>query len=47
MGLGGKPVGECYFVPPDKEGDAWLMGHYYSGGNIKILKFMERRLSFP
>ena len=39
MGLGGSPVGECYLSPPDKNGEAWLIGHYYNGGNIKLLNF--------
>ena len=41
MGLGGKPVGECYFSPPDKDGTAWLIGQYYSGSNVKLLMFRE------
>lgn len=46
MGLGGKPIGECYLSPPGAPekgapNEAWLIGHYYSGGNVKLLKFKE------
>ena len=39
MSLGSKPVGETYLIPPDKTGTAWLMGHYYAGGDIKLIRF--------
>ena len=39
MGLGSKVVGECYLSPPDQNGEAWLIGHYYNGGEIKLINF--------
>lgn len=41
MSLGSQPVGELYLSPPDKNGEAFLIGHYYSGGNTRLLKFKE------
>ena len=39
MGLGNEPVGECYYIPPDISGVSWLVGHYYSGGEVKLIQF--------
>ena len=39
MSLGSNPVGEIYLTPPDKGGEAWLVGHYYDGGDVKLLRF--------
>ena len=39
--LGNKPVGECYLIPPDDNGIAWLVAHYYDGSNVKLIRFRK------
>lgn len=46
MSLGSQPVGELYLTPigAPKKGEpkeAFLIAHYYSGGDVKLLKFKE------
>lgn len=46
MGLGKQPIGECYITPPEyspisKSKESFLIGHYYTGENIKLIKFRE------
>lgn len=43
--LGSFPVGELYYSPPNKEGDSWLMGQYYAGGSVKLIKFQKPKES--
>lgn len=37
--LGGKPSGECFLTPPNKNNELYLTAHFYSGDNIKLIKF--------
>lgn len=38
---GEKPAGECYLIPPDDNGVAWLVAHYYDGTNVKLIRFRK------
>ena len=39
--MGSQPVGEVYLTPPDDAGVSWLMGQYYTGSQVKLLKFQK------
>lgn len=41
MTQGEKPTGECYLIPPDDNGVAWLVAHYYDGSNVKLIRFKK------
>jgi hypothetical protein len=41
MDVGSRPQGELYLTPFNKESEAWLCAHYYSGGTVKLLKFKK------
>ena len=38
---GEKPTGECYLIPPDDNGVAWLVAHYYDGTNVKLIRIRK------
>lgn len=41
MNIGNKPIGEVFLTPPNQEKEAFLVAHYYGGGETKLLRFRE------
>jgi hypothetical protein len=45
MNMGSKPIGELYLTPiPGEEAesdDFYLMAHFYSGGDVRLIKFKK------
>ena len=41
MTQGEKHTGECYVIPTDDNGVAWLVAHYYDGSNVKLIRFRK------
>ena len=46
LDIGSEPVGEIYQTPPDGRDVPWLIGHFYNGTEVKLIKF-EKPLSMP
>ena len=39
--MGKDPVGEAFITPPDGRGVCWLMGQFYDGTQVKLIRFKQ------
>lgn len=41
LDMGSAPVGEIYQTPSDGRDVSWLIGHFYNGTEVKLLRFKK------
>lgn len=41
LDMGDKPVGELYQTPCDDRNVCWLIGHFYNGTSVKLIRFQK------
>lgn len=41
LDMGTKPVGEIYQTPCDGRNVCWLIGHFYDGTEVKLIRFKQ------
>ena len=41
LDMGVKPVGELYQTPCDGRDVCWLIGHFYNGTSVKLIRFKK------